>query len=136
MQLQSIYPVICTEKVKETATFYCDHFHFTLSFESDWYISLQSTSNPQQELAVMDLTHPSIPEGYRKHAAGVLINIEVEDVDSLYATLEDQGLAMALDLRSEEWGQRHFIVEDPSGLLVDVIQNIDPSPEFMQDFKQ
>jgi hypothetical protein len=31
---------------------------------------------------------------------------------------------MVLDLKSEKWGQRHFITKDPNGLLIDVIQNV------------
>ncbi len=41
---------------------------------------------------------------------------------------------MVLDLKSEKWGQRHFITKDPNGLLVDVIQNVPPSEEFVQQY--
>jgi hypothetical protein len=36
----------------------------------------------------------------------------------------------ALSLRYEEFGQRHFIVVDPDGNLIDVIQNIPPTDSF------
>jgi len=48
--------------------------------------------------------------------------------------LKKGGLPIVLDLKSEEWGQRHFIVEDPNGILIDVIQNIEPSAEFKEEY--
>jgi hypothetical protein len=33
-------------------------------------------------------------------------------------------------LRDEAWGQRHFITEDPDGVLVDVVTVIPPGEEF------
>ena len=53
--------------------------------------------------------------------------LEVADVDREYNRLKKEGLPMLLDLKSEEWGQRHFITKDPNELLIDVIQNIPPS---------
>ena len=91
--------------------------------------------SPQFELAILDYSHTSIPEKYRKKAQGVLINVEVVDVDTEYLRLKEKKLPMLLDIRSEEWGQRHFIVEDPNGILIDVIQNIEPSAEFMEEYR-
>jgi hypothetical protein len=41
-----------------------------------------------------------------------------------------------LPLRDEAFGQRHFIVRDPAGNLVDVIENIPPSEEFASAYSQ
>jgi hypothetical protein len=43
--------------------------------------------------------------------------------------LKGEGISIVLDLRFEEWGQRAFIVSDPGGLVVDVIQDIPPAEE-------
>ena len=37
---------------------------------------------------------------------------------------------MPLSLRSETFGQRHFMTVDPSGTLVDVITPIPPVPDY------
>ena len=37
-----------------------------------------------------------------------------------------------LSLRDEDWGQRHFMALDPNGLLVDVVQLIEASREFLE----
>jgi hypothetical protein len=38
-------------------------------------------------------------------------------------------------LRDEPWGQRHFIGVDPQGVMVDVIELIPPSPEFLAQYR-
>ena len=39
-----------------------------------------------------------------------------------------------LDLRKEAWGQEHFIVSAPEGILVDVIKMIPPTDEFKDSY--
>ena len=76
-------------------------------------------------------THETIPAGHRTPAGGVLVNIEVEDVDAEYERLVTRGGApVALDLRSETFGQRHVILVAPGGVLVDVIQPIPVTGDF------
>lgn len=135
MAPKSIYPVICTDKITESRDFYISHFDFTLTFEAEWYVSLKSKHNAKYELALLDYHHSSLPEAFRRPAQGVLINYEVSDVDGYYERLKNEGLPIVLELKSEEWGQRHFITEDPNGLLIDVIQNIEPSGEYTEQYK-
>ena len=135
MKLESIYPVIGTDKILESRDFYTRYFDFDVTFEAEWYMSLKSRHNTAYELALLDYRHPSVPEAYRHPARGVLINFEVADVDTVYEQLKEKGLPMLLELKSEEWGQRHFITEDPNGLLIDVIQNIEPSGEYAGQYK-
>ena len=130
MKLESSYPVICTDQLEATRNFYITHFDFEPTFEADWYVSLKSKSNPALELALLDYRHESLPEAYRHKTRGLLINFEVADVDAVYRRLIEGELSMVLNLKSEAWGQRHFITTDPNDILIDVIQNIEPSAEF------
>lgn len=135
MRPSSIYPVLCTEKLAETAAFYVEHFGFTQTFAADWYISLRHGEAAQYELAFVDPTHPSVPEAGRRPVAGLLLNIEVDDVDAVYARLiTAAGLPLLRELRSEEWGQRHFITADPNGVLIDVITTIPPAGEYVAQY--
>jgi len=135
MKLTSSYPVICTDKIRESHAFYKKHFDFETTFEADWYVSLRSRQNANFELALLDYHHPSVPKGFREPTRGVLINFEVEDVDKEYKKLKARDLPMALDIKSEEWGQRHFITPDPNGILIDVIQNIKPAGNFIEQYQ-
>ena len=137
MQVQSQYPVLMTPKIAECTAFYRSYFGFKTVFEADWYVSLKRESAGRvDELALLDPKHLTIPEGYRRPVQGVLLNFEVEDVDAEHARLIGQaGLPELLSLRSETFGQRHFITVDPSGVLIDVITNIPPSDEYADGFK-
>jgi len=134
MQINSLYPVICTEYVNDSKLFYVKHFHFEVAFDSDWYVSLKSSGTPAFELAFLDHSHPTIPEGYRHRAEGMLINMEVVDADKEFARLMAEKVSLVQEIRSEDFGQRHFIVRDPNGILIDVIQNIPPSEEFLSQY--
>ena len=134
MKIESAYPVICTDKLTESRDFYTRNFNFEITFEEDWYISLRSKESPVYELALLNYQHPSLPAEFRQPTTGLLLNLEVADVDQEYDRLKKDGLPIVLDLKSEEWGQRHFITKDPNGLLVDVIQNVPPSEEFAHQY--
>lgn len=128
MQLASFYPVIGTERVAETAAFYVAHFGFRPTYEAEWYVSLRRPEPPHQELAILDHRHPTMPPAFRRPIQGLLLNFEVADVDAEYERLvRTVGQPVRVDLRDEEFGQRHFIVADPAGVLVDVITTIPPS---------
>ncbi|WP_127794192.1 VOC family protein [Agromyces sp. LHK192] len=131
--LTGCYPVLCTTDVSASAEFYRTHFGFESTFESDWYVSLRHP-DAGHELALLDGTHPSIPSGHGGVARGMLVNLEVDDVDALAASLAAAGVPVAQELRSEAFGQRHVIVVDPGGVLVDVITEIEPVPEFAAAF--
>ncbi len=134
MKINSSYPVICTDKVESSADFFRYNFDFFPTFNSDWYVSLRSRTKPQYELAFLDYRHPSLPSAFQTQSHGVLINFEVDDVDSEYQRLKANNVSVVLDIRSEQWGQRHFIIEGPDGVLIDIIQNIEPADQYQEGY--
>jgi catechol 2,3-dioxygenase-like lactoylglutathione lyase family enzyme len=123
--------VLQVEDPSSVADFFTSHFGFEVSFSTDWYVSLRQGPH---ELAVLDFTHPTIPEGFGAPCGGVLLNVEIDDATLGYARLRDRDVPIRLELRDEAFGQRHFIVEAPGGILVDVIEEIPPAPEFANSF--
>ncbi|WP_308209820.1 VOC family protein [Nocardia amikacinitolerans] len=138
MKLGSFYPVIGTTRLAESRDFYTEWLGFEITFEADWYISLRrrgGADEPEYELALLDYTHPTVPEAYRKPVQGLLLNFEVDDVDAEWERLVVRGgLNAELEIRSEDFGQRHFIVADPNGVLIDMIMEIPPSAEYADQF--
>jgi len=132
MKTTSFYPVVLTNQVADTSTFYIEHFGFEKVFEADWYVSLKMTgSSTAYELAVLDANHPTIPEAYRTQVNGLILNFEVEDVDAEYERLiHKRKLPLEMDIRDEDFGQRHFITSDPNGVLIDIIKVIPPTEAF------
>lgn len=136
MKISSFYPVILTDKVGSTAAFYTEHFGFEKVFEAEWYISLKkSGTDIPFELAVLDAAHPTIPETYRAKTRGLILNFEVDDVDAEYERLIRKAeLPVEMDIRSEDFGQRHFITSDPNGIMIDVITVIPPTNDFSSQY--
>lgn len=135
MKINSLYPVITTDKLEISKDFYKTLLNLDVTFDSDWYISMRTLQEPLFELALLDYKHPSLPKAFQQPTRGVLINIEVENVDTVYDRFRSLGIEMVLDIRSEEWGQRHFIVQDPNGLLIDVIQNIEAEGDYKDQYQ-
>ncbi len=136
MNLTQYYPVLQTSDVQGTAKFYQDHFAFTPMFETDWYVHLQSKTDPHVNLAILDGQHETIPEAGRGSSRGFILNFEVSDVDDVYSALRDAGLPILKPICDEAFGQRHFITADPNGVLIDVIRPIAPSAEFAENYDQ
>ncbi|WP_432561812.1 VOC family protein [Kineococcus sp. SYSU DK003] len=131
MELTSCYPVLLSRDVAAARDCLTRWFGFEVVFDSGWYASLRHRSAPSQEIAVVAHDHPTVPAAYRRTARGVVVNLEVTDVDAQWQRMVvEGGLEPALELRSEDFGQRHFIVAGPEGLLVDVITPIPPAGEF------
>lgn len=132
MTVTSLYPVLMSRDVATAARFYSDALGFETTFELDWYVSLRLGSF---ELALLDHEHATVPPAYRALPQGVLVNVEVDDVDEVHDRLTaTAGLEPVLSLRDEDFGQRHFIVAAPDGVLLDVIQPIAPSTEFARAY--
>lgn len=136
LRVTSYYPVLMTRDVGGTAAFWRTHFGFAPLFTSDWYVHLQLEGDASVNLAVLDNAHATIPELARgQSAGGLLINFEVEDVDAVHARLQAAGLPILLPLRDEDFGQRHFITQDPNGVLIDVIKPIAPSAAYAAQYE-
>lgn len=131
--MTSFYPVLMSDDVADAAAFYIDHLGFETTFETEWYVSLRRGTF---ELAVLQHDHPTVPEAFRRPVGGMLLNYEVDDARAAYDRLVgERGLDLARELRDEDFGQRHFIVVAPGGVLVDVIEPIEPSADFVAAFE-
>lgn len=131
----SFYPVLMCNDIRKEADFFIELFDFKEAFNSDWYISLKD--NEEFELAFIDSSHDTIHKQYRKECQGLILNIEVDDVNAVYSeVISRKKSSLLLDIKNEEFGQRHFIIETPSKILVDIIQIIPPSNEYLENYKK
>jgi len=130
----SSFPVFIVSSLGNAKEFYTGYFGFEIAFENDWYLHLVSESGVQ--IGFMLPSQPSQPEIFHNSFSGegVIFSIEVDDVDDAYAQVQRQNLNVVLSLRSEDWGQRHFNVEDPNGVYLDVVQEIAPTDAYQADY--
>lgn len=113
---------IITEKLAESKAFYTQVLQFGVTFENDFYLLLH-TPNQEAEISFLLPNHPSQQPLFQKSFTqqGVYLTIEVENVDDYYYKLKGQGVPIAIDLREEPWGDRHFAIIDPNGIGIDIV---------------
>lgn len=113
---------IVTQNLEETKAFYQKVLDFGVTFENDFYLLLH-TPNQQAEISFLLPNHPSQKPMFQTpfQGEGMYLTIEVEDVDDLYHKLIAKGVEIKIDIRDEAWGDRHFAIEDPNGIGIDIV---------------
>lgn len=126
MNIKRFDMTISTNKLQESKEFYIRHFGFELVFESEWYIELLSPSMA----AGVSFTMPQHELGEFFNGQGLILSFGVDDVDSEYRRLKKEGLCILQELQDKPWGERSFVVNDPSGVHIYVYTMIPPQPEY------
>ena len=129
--MNALFPDIQAPCLPESRDFYVRLLDMEVVFDSDWYVLLRDPRRPRLQLAFVAHDHHSVPAAARGPARGLLVTVEVDDVDSVHDRAREMGAEIAQELRDEEFGQRHFMAFDPNGLLVDVYQPIPFSAAFL-----
>jgi uncharacterized glyoxalase superfamily protein PhnB len=131
MKLLDTYPLITVNELKPSRDFFIKHFGMTVLFEASWVAILSADSGGSIALGLMTADHPSTPPGPETfNGRGMIVTVQVESAADAYATLKSQGAAIDYPLRDEPWGQRRFMTRDPSGIKIDVVEQIEPSAGF------
>lgn len=118
---------IVTNKLAETKTFYTTVLGFGVTFENEFYL-LMHTPSKSAEISFLVPNHPSQQPLFQKPftGQGVYITIEVDDVDKLYTEIKAKGIKIKIDIRNEAWGDRHFAIQDPNGVGIDIVKYSQP----------
>ena len=130
----SSFPVFTIKDLDAAKSFYTEYFNFDVVFSGDWYIHMVSRSGVQVGFLLPN--QPSQPQIFQQlyFGEGVIFSLEVEDADSAYALAKSKSLNIVLELQSEDWGQRHFCIQDPNGIHLDIVQSFEPTEEYQSDF--
>lgn len=120
--IHKLHPLTITDKLTETADFYKTYFAFEEVFTSDWYIQLAHKNGA--EIAVMLPNQQNQPAFLHDahNGKGMVFTFETEDAAAIYNDLKAKDAPLVYELKDEEWGQRHFILQDPAGVYVDIVQ--------------
>jgi len=114
---------IITAKLAETKKFYTEVLDFGVTFENEFYLLLH-TPNQQAELSFLLPNHPSQQPLFQQafNGKGMYLTIEVNDVDEIYHIIKKKGVQIHIDMRDEPWGDRHFAIQDPNGIGIDIVK--------------
>lgn len=118
---------IITDRLKETRAFYTEKLDFKVVYEADWFLLL-STPDGSQQISFLQPNHPSQQPLFQEAFAGrgVYLTIEVDDVDAVCQLIQSKKIPLAISLRDEPWGDRHFAVVDPNGIGIDFVKYTAP----------
>jgi catechol 2,3-dioxygenase-like lactoylglutathione lyase family enzyme len=124
MDLVDGYPIVITDRLHDCRDFHVKWFGFEVVFEASWIVVL---SGGAVTLAFMHPEHPSSPPTPGPYTGdGMFITFQVADARAEYERVTAAGLRCDIELTEEPWGQRRFGVTDPSGMWVDVVEQIEP----------
>lgn len=131
--ITSVFPVLCTHDLEASRDFYAAVLGLDTTFECGWYTAMAWPDDRSRQLAFVQVGHESVPTPFGGPAAGVLVTVEVDDVDAVHGRAVAAGVDIVLGLRDEEFGQRHFMARDPNDVVLDVVEPIPPSPGFLRE---
>lgn len=131
MQTSSFYPLLQVPDVEATAQFYERHLGFVRTFRTNWYAQLRATSEHPFDLGIIAQDHDSIPLAGQGPSRNVILSFYVDDAAAEERRLAEAGVSIVQPLRDEVFGQRHFIAMDPDGILIDIITEIEPDPDWL-----
>lgn len=121
---------VVTDKIEECLEFYTEHFSLEVAFQNDFYLLL---AHPEQGEIISFLKphHESQQPLFQPPfgGEGIYLTIEVDDVDAWYDRMQSEGVPIAIALRDEPWGDRHFAVTDPNGIGIDIVTYHRPEGE-------
>jgi uncharacterized glyoxalase superfamily protein PhnB len=126
MRFSRVVPNVSSELFAASREFYVNMFDLVVSVEhDDWYLQLMAPDDRSLNVGFLKPGH-ELFAGHGRSAEGhsMVLTIEVDDVDEAYARAQRQGAEIALPIRNEGYGQRHFLVVDPNGLELNVMSPV------------
>ena len=130
MAIVDSYPLFTVASLAASRDFFVRHFAMTVLFEASW-VAMLTSDGESIALGLMSADHPSQPPGPELfEGRGALLTLQVDDAQALGAQLAAAGVELVHPLTDEPWGQRRLMVRDPSGIAIDVVEQIAPAPGF------
>lgn len=127
IEIEAMFPVMVTDNLDAVKQFYETVFGFnTVFYDPNFYLHLVSPSTGAQ-LGFLLPNHATQPEFLHPimSSDGFVISLEVKDAAMAFSEAQKMNLSFAMNLKQEEWGQIHFMVQDPAGFRVDVVQHLE-----------
>jgi predicted enzyme related to lactoylglutathione lyase len=106
--------------------FYAAMFDLVVSVElDDWYLQLMAQPDTRLNIGFVKPDHELFADRTASSGTyGVVLTIHVDDVDEAYKRAKRLGAEIAAEIRNEDNGQRHFLLVDPNGLVLNVMSTI------------
>ncbi len=135
MKIMDSYPLLTVRDMRASRDFYVKHFGLGVIFEADWVTMLGDAETGKIAIGFMTPDHPTNPPGPEVFdGKGMIVTIQVRNAAKACAALKEQGVKIFYDLKEEPWGQRRFTLSDPSGVIVDVVEQTRPAEGYWEQY--
>jgi catechol 2,3-dioxygenase-like lactoylglutathione lyase family enzyme len=120
-----------TDQLAACREFYVRLFGFRVVFEQSWFVHLRSAGD-ECDIGLLHPRHPDLPAAFAGAFAGTgaWISFNVPNVGPLVERCQSLDIPLEFDVRDEAWGERHFGVRDPAGVLINIAQRIAPFGDY------
>lgn len=131
MAIVDTYPLFTVSHLRESREFFVRYLGMHVLFEASWIVMLSHTETAAISLGLMSSDHPSSPPGPETFdARGMILTLQTDDAQALFDSLAAEAARITHPLTDAPWGQRRFMLTEPSGIVVDVVQQIEARPGF------
>jgi len=116
MAVRRIVPDLHAADVGSSRAFYVDVLGLDVAMDLGWIVTLAAPGDTSIQISVMsdDAASSVQPD----------VSIEVDDVDSVHASVQRLGYDVVYPLTDEPWGVRRFFVRDPGGNVLNVLSHV------------
>jgi len=125
IQINSAFPLYVANNIEAQKEFYIKAFGFeAVFFDPEFYVHLVNPSNGV-ELGFMLTNLSNQPDFLHScaQANGMVIAFEVTNAEQAYDQAKNDGLDIVFELKKESWNQTHFMIRDPAGLVIDIVED-------------
>ena len=112
---------LCVDDVGASASFYVRLLELEVIVDQGWYCELGGGGRTL--LALVEERHETVPDAADGLARGLLVSFEVDDAQQVAIAAAELGCAFIVP-PVRDLGQFHFMVADPNGTVVDVIERV------------
>lgn len=130
MQVLGIGTAFASKEPSAAGAWFTEHLGFHPLVDLGWYVSTQHPDHDGLRVDFVRHDHATWVEpsaGVR----GAMLAFVVPDVDTRHELLVAAGVPILKEPVTEPWGQRRLQVTGPDGLVVELVQPVEPDPEWM-----
>lgn len=130
MQVMGIGTAFASKEPSAAGAWFTEHLGFRTLVDLGWYVSTQHPDHDGLRVDFVRQDHSTWVEpsaGVR----GAMLAFVVPDVDARHERLAAAGVPVLKELVTEPWGQRRLQVAGPDGIVVELVQPVEPDPEWM-----
>ena len=115
---------IYTRKVKESRDFYINNFNFEIKKQAEGFVVLQHKTSPAYELLFCIPGSPFVNKLFHPEFSGkgIIFQMEIDNAEAGYHRVKTLKIPIVLELVTEPVNGTHFTIQDPNGILIDIVQ--------------